>query len=182
MADVITCPSCQYENEVGSAYCLRCGTVLLSNARDATTLSISEQEARELISGLAMRPEVLPAHAIALYVMQQPEPILVENVSICVLGRHAPEEKLPVIDLSAHGAYRLGVSRRHVMIRCSDTGCAVEDLGSSNGTWLNGTRLEPFLPHVLQNGDQVRLGLLSLQVYFGTVASGQSSQGSSSGA
>jgi hypothetical protein len=49
-----------------------------------------------------------------------------------------------------------GVSRRHARIRGSEGVYAVEDLGSSNGTRLNGERLET--PEVLRDGDYVQIG------------------------
>lgn len=49
-----------------------------------------------------------------------------------------------------------GVSRRHARIVLSETGAVLEDLGSKNGTYVNGTRLGE--PHRLADGDEIRLG------------------------
>ena len=56
------------------------------------------------------------------------------------------------------------VSRRHLRIRWSGNGFEVEDLNSSNGTIVNGHRLEPFRRYALGTGDVVRIGKLELQV------------------
>ncbi|HJR80046.1 MAG TPA: FHA domain-containing protein [Anaerolineales bacterium] len=48
------------------------------------------------------------------------------------------------------------VSRRHARLIREGTGYALEDLGSSNGTFLNGERLTARRP--LKSGDQIRLG------------------------
>src|SRR5918995_49560 len=48
------------------------------------------------------------------------------------------------------------VSRRHAAIRSTGTGVAVEDLGSSNGTFVNGERVSGTRP--LSHGDVVRFG------------------------
>jgi pSer/pThr/pTyr-binding forkhead associated (FHA) protein len=48
------------------------------------------------------------------------------------------------------------VSRRHAVVRALDDGLAVEDLGSTNGTFVNDTRIEGVAP--LQPGDRVRFG------------------------
>ena len=48
------------------------------------------------------------------------------------------------------------VSRRHAAIREHDGGVAIEDLGSTNGTFVNGERIEGL--HSLSDGDTVRLG------------------------
>jgi diguanylate cyclase (GGDEF)-like protein len=53
----------------------------------------------------------------------------------------------------------LGVSRRHAVITTDALGDAwISDLGTTNGTFLNGARLEPSAPRRLRDGDRVRLG------------------------
>jgi ABC-type multidrug transport system ATPase subunit len=49
-----------------------------------------------------------------------------------------------------------GVSRRHAQITIQADQCTLEDLGSSNGTFLNGERISQ--PRRLRNGDVIRLG------------------------
>ena len=48
------------------------------------------------------------------------------------------------------------VSRRHAQIYCEDDSFFVEDLGSVNGTYLNGNRLKTSTP--LADGDQLKIG------------------------
>ena len=48
------------------------------------------------------------------------------------------------------------VSRRHCRLVQTERGLFVEDLGSKNGTYLNGARLER--PTVLANGDEIWIG------------------------
>ena len=50
-----------------------------------------------------------------------------------VVGR-APTSDLPVFDPT--------ISRRHAEVECDDDGVALRDLGSSNGTFVNGARVE----------------------------------------
>jgi DNA-binding winged helix-turn-helix (wHTH) protein len=49
-----------------------------------------------------------------------------------------------------------GVSRQHARIRLDGGQATVEDLGSKNGTFVGGERLTA--PHVLSDGDQIRVG------------------------
>jgi DNA-binding winged helix-turn-helix (wHTH) protein len=49
-----------------------------------------------------------------------------------------------------------GVSRRHARILVTESQAVLEDLGSKNGTFLRGQRLEG--PAVLKDGDTLRLG------------------------
>lgn len=48
------------------------------------------------------------------------------------------------------------ISRRHAMVKAVDGGYVVEDLGSTNGTMLNGIRVAG--PSVLRDGDKIYLG------------------------
>jgi diguanylate cyclase (GGDEF)-like protein len=51
------------------------------------------------------------------------------------------------------------VSRHHATIVAEPDGVArLTDLGSTNGTFVNGRRLDPLAPHRLRDGDRVRLG------------------------
>lgn len=51
---------------------------------------------------------------------------------------------------------RPGVSRRHAQIVIAGDAATLEDLGSTNGTWLHGERLTAAAP--LADGDEIRLG------------------------
>jgi pSer/pThr/pTyr-binding forkhead associated (FHA) protein len=48
------------------------------------------------------------------------------------------------------------VSREHAVVRRIHCGLEIEDLGSRNGTWVNGNRIRRAT--VLQQGDEVQLG------------------------
>ena len=54
------------------------------------------------------------------------------------------------------------ISRRHAVIRPKDGGVEIEDLGSTNGTYVNAVRIEG--PTRLAGGDTVKLGRSVLQV------------------
>lgn len=52
------------------------------------------------------------------------------------------------------------VSRRHAMVRCGDARYTLADVGSSNGTLVNGTKLDG--PATLRDGDRVQVGRTTL--------------------
>jgi pSer/pThr/pTyr-binding forkhead associated (FHA) protein len=54
------------------------------------------------------------------------------------------------------------VSRRHALLRPAGGGIEILDLGSRNGTWVNGARISAAT--LLAHGDEVRLGQTSLRV------------------
>jgi pSer/pThr/pTyr-binding forkhead associated (FHA) protein len=70
----------------------------------------------------------------------------------------------PDVDLSPDGGLEGGVSRRHCKIWLGEGEYLIEDLGSANGTYLNGQRLTPYLPHSLNDGDDLQLGYVKLRV------------------
>lgn len=62
------------------------------------------------------------------------------------------------IGRSAENHIRLvkaGVSRKHAVIRLTERGFVLEDLGSQNGTFVNGARVPT---HDLANGDEIWIG------------------------
>jgi len=59
------------------------------------------------------------------------------------------------------------VSRRHARIYLGTSGYVIEDLGSTNGTFVNDQRLSG--PHLLQSGELVRLGENTNLSYQATV-------------
>jgi pSer/pThr/pTyr-binding forkhead associated (FHA) protein len=87
----------------------------------------------------------------------------VEVTAALVLGRQAAD--LLIDDPE--------VSRSHAALRPAGDGLELEDLGSLNGTWVNGTRIQG--PVRLEPGDRVQLGDTLFEVPAGraqpTVAS-----------
>jgi DNA-binding winged helix-turn-helix (wHTH) protein len=63
------------------------------------------------------------------------------------------EEALVWIDAAA-------VSRRHARISIDESGAVLEDLGSKNGTYLRGTRIQS--PTRLESGDRIAIGPASM--------------------
>jgi pSer/pThr/pTyr-binding forkhead associated (FHA) protein len=83
------------------------------------------------------------------------------------LGRGDPRQGVrPDVDLGPYRGLELGVSRLHAIIKRNGDAVTLTDLGSTNGTTVNGTRLMPNLPQPLRDGDELRLGKLTLRVYF----------------
>jgi EmrB/QacA subfamily drug resistance transporter len=77
-----------------------------------------------------------------------------ELVSDVVLGRDTSAD-IVLTDPSGE------VSRRHARIVIRGTEAVLEDLGSSNGTFVNGERLDA--PYALRAGDKVELGRCTLE-------------------
>ncbi len=82
------------------------------------------------------------------------------------LGRHDPVTGVtPDADLSRLDPERT-VSRRHGAIHVEDGKLTVTEVGTStNGTFVNGIKLEPLKPHALADGDNVQLALVTLRLH-----------------
>ena len=83
-----------------------------------------------------------------------------------VLGREDPVSGVfPEIDLTDHGGDEGGVSRKHARIFVQGQQVLIEDLNSTNFTYVNQQRLTPGQPQPLTDGDEVRLGRVKLNYY-----------------
>jgi pSer/pThr/pTyr-binding forkhead associated (FHA) protein len=82
-----------------------------------------------------------------------------------VIGREDPiSEVFPDLDLTNYGGMEKGVSRKHAVMHRSIDGYTVEDMGSTNGTYINRKRIQPNVPQQVHPGDEVRFGKLALAV------------------
>lgn len=79
-----------------------------------------------------------------------------------------PEGKLIVFGREEHVDFQILedslVSREHFGIEQDESGnFVIIDLGSSNGTFLNGRKLEPNSIRILKNGDTIKAGRMSFK-------------------
>ncbi len=79
------------------------------------------------------------------------------------IGRKDPVTGIhPDIDLTPVDTQR-SISRRHAKIyRRGNKFFVAEEIGTMNGTFVNGVRIETGVPAELQDGDELRCGLVSL--------------------
>jgi pSer/pThr/pTyr-binding forkhead associated (FHA) protein len=71
---------------------------------------------------------------------------------------------LPDVDLSTYDAFSQGVSRLHVSLKITKNGVVVNDLGSSNGTRVNGKKIIPHVEYLINHGDTLALGKFKFQI------------------
>jgi hypothetical protein len=161
----IICPECQHENASDLTRCAKCGAELVK------TIAVPEIDTGTTAHfPTAPSIDVTP-DALTLLVSGFKTPIAVHRKRELVIGRRVPDHPMPDVDLASYNAYKLGISRRHAVLRCSEDGCAIEDQASANATWVNENKLTPFVPYLLQSGDTLRLGHLVMQVFFTTIDS-----------
>lgn len=177
------CPNCQHVNRPGVLACERCGTVLARSEESAVSTKRFGEERSEPSDGsseaslvsdsirqamsTAGSSEFLENMMLRLEVDGAPTPIVLAPKAETTVGRRDPATgTMPDIDMTAYAGYRLGVSRTHAIIRLRDHQLEIYDLGSSNGTAVNGVRLVPHKPHLIRDGDEITLGKMSIRVLF----------------
>jgi hypothetical protein len=162
------CPVCKFKNKIDAERCAYCGTLLHKPEEipDKTTEILGEMPSSSY--GDYKTPSdyqhELSAEAIALFIMEEPNPILIEKVETVVLGRSPVDTDEEFLDLTQYGALRLGVSRRHARISYSEDNFLIEDLHSANGTRLDQKRLTPGVAYSLNNNAVILLGGLRINV------------------
>lgn len=166
---MIICPNCRHQEISGALFCSECGA-LLEGVTGVSTQAIPRSSTNQFVekTDIAPPPAVTPPepeYAVALYVMDTGQILSLENKEEFTVGRSAEGQPiLPDIDLAPYHAYEYGVSRLHASIRFEGKQILVTDLGSVNGTRLNGQRISPHKPYPLSHGDIIALGKLRLQI------------------
>jgi len=80
-----------------------------------------------------------------------------------VVGRLDPMQALsPDLNLEPFGGGSAGVSRQHARLLRRVDGWYIEDLRSTNGTYLNEVRLLPYRPVRIRSGDLLRFAQMTL--------------------
>lgn len=82
------------------------------------------------------------------------------------IGRRDPRQNhYPEIDLAEHD--RGIASRNHATIQRDGMFYTITDLGSTNGTLLNGKLIPPRVPHLLRQGDRIKIGEVEMEFRWG---------------
>jgi pSer/pThr/pTyr-binding forkhead associated (FHA) protein len=142
------CKECQMENIEGALFCEECGAQL--------------EAASELKDSAAGKAD---AGTTLMFSSPDGSKLEIPAKDEVVIGREDPlSEVFPDVDLTGLGGLEHGVSRKHAVIHRAAAGCTVEDMGSTNGTYVNKKRIQPHVPQSIKPGDEVRFGKLALSL------------------
>lgn len=184
---MIFCEKCFRENRDGTLFCDQCGTSLLSGGGVTPT---SGSDASRIRTTPPRMPgtEVTPATPVSAQrqlagqdaAQHSGTSVAVRRIrlrltngkaleltgkSSYLIGRYdAAAGRTPDVDLSGWNGAACGVSRRHAMLHVLEDGVYIEDLESLNETVRNNFRLLPHQLYPLEDGDELRLGSISLLV------------------
>jgi hypothetical protein len=167
---VITCINCNHQEYTGTLFCSQCGANLVEAKKTADSVfqPINSDFFSEMFSGefpSSLNQAEQTDAALWLSILDFGELVALPERKEFTLGRASSDQPIiPDIDLTPYNAYKSGVSRLHATIRLADEKMTIVDLGSANGTQLNGEKIEPNVPSELMHGDVVKLGRLKIQI------------------
>jgi pSer/pThr/pTyr-binding forkhead associated (FHA) protein len=168
---MILCPNCHHQEITGALFCSECGAQLVTTDRIATQ-SIRRQPS-DFLSSLEnsgqspsqTSPTSTVDAVVSLYLVDSGQILHLAGRNEFTLGRVAEGQPiLPDVDLSPYEAYTQGVSRLHSCLKIINQRVVITDLGSSNGTRVNGQKIMPHIDYPLNHGDVVALGKLKVQI------------------
>jgi hypothetical protein len=163
----VICTNCGKSNQKHEVFCYSCGQLLESGKSITETRNFNTPDSGALDSEYFGTESVL---ALRVRGSTDPYEIRLQKADHeVILGRVTSSSAMaPDIDLSAKQGADLGVSRLHLSIRydVENHAVLVSDLGSANGSFINGQRLLAKEVRVLRHGDELRLGKLVLSVSF----------------
>lgn len=182
---MITCERCKTENLDGSQYCDECGAPLKPNPRSSPRGGYGvEGNGRKAVSG-SLQPEFATSQPSPVFKVSAPLKSLAQPHAWLVIerGRSAGKKFMlseaesqigrwdadggvfPDVDLDSDDP-EAKVSRRHARITLRNGEYLVEDLGSTNGTFVNrGKRLLPGRPEPLRESDEIIVGKTFLRFH-----------------
>jgi hypothetical protein len=190
---MIKCQSCGTNNLEGSHYCDECGSKLsfsnnaASGAPDLRPQAVSNPGFRGAsVTSVGIPPLVEPEGITDDVALSSNQPagrgsharLVIErgdsadmefllSAEESYIGRWDADNGIfPDVDLDAHDP-DAKVSRRHARIVHRNSIYMIEDLGSTNGTFVNrGRRLLPGSPQVLTEGDEIIVGKTFLRFHI----------------
>ncbi len=168
---MIVCPNCKHINMAGAIICSECGNPL-PGSNPLTTQNIDTSQIHETVTE---RPDqtapaappmpVVLNNWVTLHLLDTGQVLPLAERNEFTLGRISEGQPImPDIDLSPYQAYARGVSRLHAVLKRETSHVFIMDLGSSNGTFVNGKRLPPHVDYTVANGDVIALGKLKIQI------------------
>lgn len=170
---MVVCPNCLYKNMTGAVFCSECGAQLVRDESQKTgAVHITEGFKATPKTGPVSKPAVVtstpfPDAPISLHILSNGVFLPLPDEEEVILGRASEGQSMvPDINLEPYHAFEAGVSRIHAAIRLVDDQLMITDLGSGNGTRINGKKIDPHVPHPIENGDLLTLGRFKIQIFI----------------
>jgi pSer/pThr/pTyr-binding forkhead associated (FHA) protein len=116
------------------------------------------------VAAAASRTQLQQVTARLFHIQSDREIELPQSLSVIHIGK--PNDRIPPdVDVSGFSNSEI-VSRIHADIRVEGDAHYIEDVGSSNGTYINNLPLLPGNRHRLRPGDRISLGKGDLMTFL----------------
>ncbi len=162
---MMVCPNCSHQELSGAIFCSECGAQLISTKSNIATQQIYNIPSAEDVPTKPVRDYSAKNDAPVTLQMETGDILSLAGKKEFTLGRISDNQPImPDIDLTKFKAYENGVSRLHAVVRLEERRVILMDLGSANGTYVNGIRLTPNMAQQIRHGDTVSIGKLKMQV------------------
>jgi hypothetical protein len=176
---MILCPNCLHKEMLGAFFCSECGAQLVYTT-GVTTSAIRSTGGLRSSSANPSKPLVQPPPPpgttgafVSLNIISSGDILPLTTTDEVTLGRASEGQPIvPDIDLTPYKAYESGVSRMHATIRVVEDQVMVTDLGSANGTNINGMKISAHIPYPVRHGDILTLGKFKIQILYRNPHSG----------
>lgn len=163
----VTCPNCQKANQKHEVFCYSCGQLLEPVKGSFDTQHFADPDNQPMDKDYFGEESVLALRVRGSLDHYELRPQNSDHELI--IGRSTDGSAMaPDVDLRDRKGADLGVSRLHLSVfyDYEHHGVLVSDLGSANGSFINGQRIMAKEVRVLRHGDELRLGKLVLSVSF----------------
>lgn len=162
---MIECQNCKSLEPEGAIFCSECGTQLvLPNSVQTQKFPTDTHE----LPGEMLYVNEIPKQKgawVSLHLLESGHILAFSERNEFTLGRLSENQPIvPDVNLTPYKAFDNGVSRLHAVIKHNENYVTLVDLGSSNGTYINGIRIMPNVEHTLRHGDIIALGKLKMQI------------------
>jgi hypothetical protein len=134
----VQCPKCKKENMISAVYCGGCGISLTG------------------MGGIAGSPKCYGK----LVPLGGGTEFCLDRDKMLIGRRSEAEGNFPEIDLTMQDV-NSSVSRKHAQMVKDEVQVFVEDMGSSNGTFVNDNKVPEGVQNPVKDGDTIRIGTLS---------------------
>ncbi len=165
------CKACGSSNAPNHVFCDNCGSSLAAAAppppAQVSTPPVVPPIPIQQAPGAVAPPPSPPVKQAKLILTSNGTEFPFGNNSEILIGREDPISGIfPEVDLTSHGGVEGGVSRRHARIIKQGDQWMIQDLKSTNHTYVNRKKLNLGQREPVNNGDQVRIGrlVLTLQI------------------
>jgi len=169
---MIVCPNCFHKEMVGAFFCSECGAQMVfpdgipTSSIHPISGSFHNSQSEDINPQMSSVSHDSGGDGIiALEILGIGVILPIHGRREITIGRRSEGQPIiPDIDLTPYKALESGVSRLHVSIQFTEKEITLTDLGSVNGTWLNGKRVSAHTPYPINLGDLMRLGKLEILV------------------